>query len=472
MKDSRRGFVKTSVAGAAAVLAGGILPGFSARSYGRIIGANEKVNIAVAGIRSRGGYYYGGTGHTANYTKIKDSRVVAVCDVDENIFPIEIAQIVKLGGDKPKTVVDFRDLLDDKGIDAVSIATPDHWHALHTIWACQAGKDVYVEKPLSWSIEEGRKMVEAARKYNRIVQIGTNFRSNRITQRAIQLLQDGIIGDIYMGRATVFSHRENIGRVPDSSVPPGVHWDLHRGPAPMIPFNVNHFHYNWHWYWDTATGEFGNNGTHYIDRIRVAMKKNEHPVKVSCCGGFYGYDSDQQVPNLQAANFEYSDGKIIEMEVRSLYTPQEEESIIFHGTKGYALLGTNSFKTFAKESGQNLTKGDEQSSKKLGELQSKVLTMKDLEHDPIREGYEKNNIEYHFVNFLDCVRSRKREDLNAEVEGGHLSTAISHLGNIAYKTDRKLIFDGKTERFINDEEANSYLSRRKYREPYVLPQKV
>jgi predicted dehydrogenase len=240
----------------------------------------------------------------------------------------------------------------------------------------------------------------------------------------------------------------------------------------MIPFNTNHFHYNWHWYWDTATGEFGNNGVHSTDRIRVAMKKNEHPVKVSCCGGFYAYDSDQQVPNLQVAAFEYADGSIIELEVRSLYTPSEEDSIIFLGTKGYALLGGNSFKTFVKEPTQNLTKADELSSKKMGELQSKVLTVKDLEPDPMREGYETNSIEYHFVNFLDCVKSRKRENLNAEVEGGHYSTALSHLGNIAYKTGRKLQFDGKTEKFIKDEEANNYLSRTKYREPYVLPRKV
>jgi hypothetical protein len=176
------------------------------------------------------------------------------------------------------------------------------------------------------------------------------------------------------------------------------------------------------------------------------------------------------VPNLQAATFEYADGKIIEMEVRSLYTPQEEESIILFGTKGYALLGSNSFKTFVKEPTQNLTKGDELTSKKLGELQSKVISVKDLEPDPVREEYEKNAIEYHFVNFIDCVKSRKRENLLAEVEEGHLSTALSHLGNIAYKTGRTLQFDGKTERFIKDEEANSYLSRTKYREPYVLPQ--
>jgi predicted dehydrogenase len=467
-KVNRRKFIKKSALATAGIAAGA--PAFikGCAPYG----PNDIINVAVVGIRSRGGYYYGGTGHTANFTKIKGSRVVAICDVDENLFAKESEQIEKLGGPKPKTYVDFREMLEDKDIDAVSIASPDHWHALHTIWACQAGKDVYVEKPLSWSLEEGRKMVEAARKHNRIVQIGTNYRSNRISQKAIQMLQEGVIGDIYMGRATVFGHRRNIGRLPDSPVPAGVNWDLHRGPAPMIPFNTNHFHYNWHWYWDTATGEFGNNGVHGIDRIRVAMKKDVHPVKISCCGGFYAYDSDQEVPNLQTATFEYEDGTIMEMEVRSLYTPREEESIIFCGTNGYALLGDSSFKTFAKEAGDNLTKVDEQSSKKLGELQTMELTKDKLDPDPVREEYEKNVIEYHFVNFLDCMRSRKREKLNSEVEGGHLSTAISHLGNIAYKTGRKLTFDGKTEKFVNDEEANTYLKRTVYRDPYVMPEKI
>ena len=187
---------------------------------------SDTINVAVVGIRSRGGYY-GGGGHTANFTKIKNSRVTAICDVDENLFPQAVADIEKLGGEKPKTVVDFRDLLDDPEIDAISIASPDHWHGLQTVWACQAGKDVYIEKPLAWSIEEGRKIVDATRKYDRIVQIGTNYRSNRMTQKAIQLLQEGIIGDIYMGRATVFGHRRNIGRVPDSPIPEGVNWDMY-----------------------------------------------------------------------------------------------------------------------------------------------------------------------------------------------------------------------------------------------------
>ena len=465
---NRRKFIKKSVVGAAGIALGA--PAFikGCAQYG----PNDMINVAVVGIRSRGGYYYGGTGHTANFTKIKNARVTAICDVDANLFPQAVADIEKLGGEKPKTYVDFREMLEDKDIDAVSIASPDHWHALQTIWACQAGKDVYIEKPLSWSLEEGRKMVDAARKYDRIVQMGTNYRSNRISQKAIQMLREGIIGDIYMARATIFGHRRNIGRVADSPVPEGVNWDLHRGPAPMIPFNQNHFHYNWHWYWDTATGEFGNNGVHNIDRIRVAMQKDVHPVKISCSGGFYAYDSDQEVPNLQVGTYEYGDGTIIELEVRSLYTPKEEESIIFCGTNGYALLGDSEFKTFAKESGDNLTKVDEQSSKKLGELQTMVLTKENLDPDPVREEYEKNGIEYHFVNFLDGMRSRKRKDLNSEVEGGHLSTSLSHLGNIAYKTGRKLTFDGTAEKFINDDEANALLKRAEYRQPHVMPDKI
>ena len=449
---SRRSFIKKSM-----VASAGIAIGAPAYIKGYVQNKpSDTVNVAVAGIKSRGGYYYGGTGHTANFTKIRNSRVVAVCDVDENLFPVEIGWIEKLGGAKPKAVVDFRNLLEDKDIDAIAIATPDHWHGLQTIWACQAGKDVYIEKPLAWSISEGRKMVQAARKYNKIVQTGTNYRSNRMTQKAIQLLNDGVIGDIYLGRATVYGHRSDIGRKPDGPVPAGVNWELHRGPAPMIPFNENHFHYNWHWYWDTATGEFGNNGVHGIDRIRVAMGINEHPKKISCAGGVYAWDNDQQVPNLQTATFEYANGKIIEMEVRSLFSPGDQDGLLWLGTKGYAELGGSTFKTFLgpkKEPGLN-------------------LTMKDLEPDTMRDELEKDRIEYHFVNFLDCVRSRKRENLNAEVEGGHMSTSIMLLGNIAYKTGRKLIFDGKTETFPNDKEANSYLKRQVERKPYLLPKEV
>jgi predicted dehydrogenase len=444
--EKRREFIKKSVVVSAGLAVGApaYIEGFAQSK------PSEVMNVAVAGIGSRGGFY-GGSGHTANYTKIKNSRVVAICDVDENLFPKAIADIEKLVGTKPRTVVDFRDLLDDQDIDVISIATPDHWHALHTIWACQAGKDVYVEKPLAHTIEEGRKMVQAARKYNRVVQVGTQHRSNRISQKGIPLLQEGVIGDIYLGRASVYGHRPSIGRVQDSPVPEGVHWDLHRGPAPMIPFNKNHFHYKWHWYWDTATGEFGNNGVHGIDRVRLGMKKNVHPRKISCCGGFYLWDSDQEVPNLQVATFEYEDGAILELEVRSLFTPRDQEGLLFLGSEGYGQLRYGSFQTFLgpkREPGPS-------------------VTSENLE----KTGTEEAGIDPHFVNFLDCVRSRNWQNLVADVLEGHLSTTITHLGNIAYKTGRKLVFDNETEKFVNDKEADTYLTR-EYRKPYVLPKEV
>ncbi len=448
--ENRRGFIKKSMLASA-----GLTVGAPAYIKGYVQNKpSDVINVAVAGIRSRGGYYYGGSGHTGNFTKIKNSRVVAICDIDENLFPQAIADIEKLGGEKPKTVVDFRDLLDDPEIDAISIATPDHWHALQTIWACQAGKDVYVEKPISYTIDEGRKMVQAARKYNRVVQTGTGSRSRRLIHKAIELIHDGVIGDVYMGRGVVFSHRENIGRLPDGPVPEGVNWDLFLGPAPYRPFNQNRFHYNWHWYWDTATSEFGNNGVHYMDLIRWGMKKRVHPDKIHCCGGFYVWDSDQEIPNLQIGTFEFEDGKIMELEVRSLFTNNEEgESggIFFYGSKGWMHVGENSFKVY------------------LGPENETGPSMKESDFELSED--DKAEIDPHFVNFLDCMRSRRWQDLNADILEGHMSTAMMLMGNIAYRTGRKLIFNGNAEKFVEDADANTYLTRQ-YRPPFVLPDEV
>ncbi|MCK4346553.1 MAG: Gfo/Idh/MocA family oxidoreductase [Bacteroidales bacterium] len=447
---NRRGFIKKSMLASAGLTVGApaYIKGFAKNK------PSDVINVAVVGIRSRGGYYYGGSGHTANFTKIKNSRVVAICDIDENLFPQAIADIEKLRGEKPRTVVDFRDLLDDKEIDAVSIATPDHWHALQTIWACQAGKDVYMEKPISYTIDEGRKMVQAARKYNRIVQTGTQSRSKRLVQKAIQLIHDGVIGDVYMGRGVVFGHRANIGRLKDSPIPEGVHWDLFLGPAPYRPFNKNRFHYNWHWYWDTATSEFGNNGIHVMDEVRWGMRKRVHPKKIHCCGGFYVWDSDQEIPNLQIGTFEFEDGKIMELEVRSLFTNYEEGEkggCFFYGSKGWMHLGSNSFEVY------------------LGKTNEKGPSMKQSDFE-LNE-FDKAEIDPHFVNFLDCMRSRRWQDLNADILEGHRSTAMMLMGNIAYRTGRKLTFNGNAEKFINDDDANTYLTRQ-YRHPYVLPDEV
>jgi len=447
---NRRGFIKKSVAASASLAVGA--PAYI-KGYARNK-PNEIINVAVAGIRSRGGYYYGGTGHTANFTKIDNSRVTAICDVDENLFPQAIADIEKLGGARPATVVDFRELLDNKEIDAISVSTPDHWHALQTIWACQSGKDVYLEKPVSYSVDEGRKMVQAARKYERIIQAGTQYRSSRIVKQAIELLHDDIIGEIYMGRGVVFGHRPSIGRIADSPVPAGVHWDLHRGPAPMIPFNENHFHYNWHWYWDTSTSEFGNNGVHMMDMVRWGMKQNAHPVKISCCGGFYVWDSDQEIPNFQLGTFEFDDGRIMEVEVRSLFTNLEEGNTtgcFFYGSKGWMHLSGEGYEVYfgnENEPGPSKKKAD-------------------LEPDE----WEKAGIESHFVNFLDCMRSRKWQDLRADILQGHMSTSMMLLGNIAYRTGRKLTFNGEDEKFIDDKDADTYLTR-EFRDPYVMPREI
>lgn len=448
---NRRGFIKNSILASAGVTVGApaYIKGFAKNK------PSDTINVAVAGIRGRGGMYFGGSGHIANFTKIKNSRVVAICDVDKNLYPKTIDSIQKMGGIKPRTVEDFRDLLDNKDIDAVSIATPDYWHALQAIWACQAGKDVYVEKPISYTVEEGRKVVQAAVKYKRIVQVGTQSRSNRVVQKAIQLIHDGVIGEVYMGRGIVYGHRASIGKEENSPVPPGVNWDLYRGPAPMIPFNKNHFHYNWHWHWDTGTAEFGNNGVHVMDEVRWGMNINSHPKKIACCGGLYARESsDQEVPNLQVGTFEYENGKIMELEVRSLFTNSEEQSrdgCFFYGSKGWMYLDGDGYAVY------------------LGTKNDKGPSLKNADLDPVET--DKAHIDPHFVNFLDCVKSRRSQDLNADSLTGHMSTAMMLLGNIAYRTGRKLTFDGNTEKFINDIEADALLTR-EYRRPFTLPKEV
>jgi predicted dehydrogenase len=410
---------------------------------------------------------YGGGGHYVNYCKMPNVRVTTLCDVDERLFPEAVKNVEEIGGNTPKTVVDFRDLLDDKDIDVISIATPDHWHALQTVWACQAGKDVYIEKPISYNISEGRKMVEAARKYNRIVQVGTQNRSNQVAKEAVKFLHAGKLGDIYMGRAIVYGHRGNIGHVKHIPIPEGVHWDLFLGPAPYRPFSENRFHYNWHWYWDTSTSEFGNNGTHSMDLIRWGINKRDHPQKIHSTGGFYGWDSDQEVPNIQLASYEYEDGTILELEVRSLYTNPEfggKSGSFFYGTEGWMYLGGGEFKTFfgpKDEPGPSMSSSDTNR-----DVLKNIAEAKSEDDVKVRE------LEYaHFSNFIDCVRSRKWQDLNADILEGHMSTAFAHLGNISYRTGRKLIFNSHSERFINDEDANSYLTRN-YRHPYVMPDQV
>ncbi len=436
---TRRGFLKKSAAVTVTgtmVGAPAVVKGFAKNS------PNDIINVAVAGIKGRGGYY-GGQGHSEVFSKLPNVRVATLCDVDENLFPENVERVERNSGFRPKTEVDFRRVLEDKDIDVVTIATPDHWHALQTIWACQAGKDVYIEKPISYTIEEGRKMVQAARKYARVVQTGTNHRSAPYNQRAVDFIQDGGLGEVYMAKCCVYGARESIGHTKNVQIPKGVYWDLFLGPAPYRPYNKNRFHYNWHWFWDTSTTEMGNNAVHSLDHIRLALNKRVHPIRVHSTGGYYVFDSDQQTPNTQHAIFEYEDGVILQTEVRGLYT-NREHGVIFFGSKGYM-------------------------------ADNRVFFGRKSEPGPVFKyegpGRRFRDFPTHAQNFIDCVRTRRWQELTADILEGHMSTTLAHLANISYRTGRKLTFNPHAERFVNDDDANSYLTRI-YRPPYVMPDKV
>ena len=248
----RRSFIKKSGVATAGTLVGSQVLGQPQKRNS----PNDEVQVAVIGIRSRGKDHY------RALSKIPNVKIVTLCDIDQRLLPGAVSEVEKLTGHKPGTVTEYRKVLENPDIDAVSIATPNHWHALQTIWACQAGKDVYVEKPVSHTILEGRRMVEAARKYERVVQTGTQARSSIPTVQAIQFLNKGGLGDIYMSKGLCLKPRGSIGYVKDSNIPEGVNWDTFLGPAPYRPFNENRFHYKWHWFWDTGNGDFGNQGIH------------------------------------------------------------------------------------------------------------------------------------------------------------------------------------------------------------------
>lgn len=446
---NRRDFIKSSAAAAAA----GTL-GFNIKtSAANIKSPNDTIRVAVVGVRGQG------NSHIREYERMENVEIAAICDVDEKVRNQRCGEIEKATGKKPAEFVDIRKLLEDKSIDAISIATPNHWHSLMGIWACQAGKDVYVEKPCSHSYWEGKQLVAAARKYNRIVQHGTNSRSTEALREAMQKLQEGVIGDVYMARGLCFKWRDTIGKKPDSATPAGVDYDLWTGPAPKRPFNENRFHYNWHWNWDYGNGDIGNQGIHEMDICRWGLGVTL-PTKVFSMGDHFMFDDDQTTPNTLVSSLEFIKNgkkKMIIFEVRHWMTNNEggigqrkdDKGLvtdsncignIFYGSEGYmAIEGYNSYKTF------------------LGRKQE--------------PGPSKRSGGSNWVNFIQAVRSRKREDMNADIEEGHLSSALMHLANISYRTGRSLDFDPAKEMIVNDAKANLML-RDKYRAPFVVPEKV
>ncbi len=454
-ETSRREFVaRTAVAGAPAVRA----------AWGRT-SPNSEIRLGVVGFRSRGRDHY------HEFAKIPGVKVAFLCDIDERLFPGAVKEVEALGGNRPETFVDLRKMLERKDLDAISIASPDHWHALQTIWGCQAGKDVYVEKPVCHNIKEGRKMVEAARKYSRIVQAGLNRRSEKQNRGGVQFVREGTIGKAYRAKAVVYRGRLSVGRVQESSIPEGVNWDLFLGPAPYRAFTLNRFHYGWHNFWDTATAEMGNNGVHALDLVRWAMAKDVHPIRIHSAGGrFADADTDQETPNYQNAVFEYADGTLVDIEVTTLPSPPlggAMQGEYFFTGKGYI----SSSRRWSAVLGEFTALGTPDPASGIS-LRAVNLSFPKIEYKPgppIPEIAEPET--GHFRNFIDCVRSRRREDLHCEVLEGHMSTALCHLANIAFRTGRKLTFDPASETFPGDAEANALLGR-KYREPYVLPERV
>jgi predicted dehydrogenase len=436
----RRHFLKNSAALAASL---SVLEATSTRAAepdaeasGQKAGANDVIRLAVIGVRGRG------MEHIAGYSRLKDVKITTVCDADQNVIGAAMKAVGARNGAEPKYVQDLRRVFDDKNIDAVSIATPNHWHALATIWACQAGKDVYVEKPVSHNIFEGQRMVDAAKKYERIVQTGTQCRSHKGIQDAMAFLHSGKLGKIYMAKGLCYKPRGSIGHKPDGTPPAGLDYDLWTGPAEMRPYNPNKLHYNWHWIWNTGNGDLGNQGIHQMDLARWGLNKDEFPKAVQASGGRFGYKDDGETPNTELVSLEFDDS-LLQFEVRGLPTNDElgaKVGDIFYGTEG--VLAITSYTNWQTYLGPKLEKGPGGSG-----------------------GGD------HFANFVKAVHARDPKILAADIKQGHLSSAFCHLGNIAYRLGRKLQINPSTESFLNDTEADRMLTR-EYRAPFVVPAKV
>lgn len=424
---TRRRFLGDSFFAASLAAAGASGLGSSAFAQetgsGRRVGPNDKIRMAIIGVKGRG------MDHLRGYLDQPDAEVVAVCDVDLNMTGRAVKAVEDKGG-KVRVYQDIRKLLEDKEVDAVSMALPIHWHALASIWAMQAGKDVYVEKPVSHNVSEGRRMIEAARKYGRICQSGTQSRSTKATRDAVQYIHDGNLGKVTLARGLCYKPRNSIGIKPDGPVPAGVDYDVWLGPAPKRPFNPNRFHYEWHWMWDYGSGDLGNQGIHQMDIARWALNKNQLPNSVIAVGGRFGYVDQGETPNTAIAFYDYGDAQLI-FEVRGLPTEGVRDVKI-----GDIVYGENGYVVFSSNYGRSAAF--------------------DLDGKEIRSFSGGGN---HFRNFLDAVRSRKMDDLNAPVTEGHLSSALCHLGNVSYRLGEKAPFSTKTKRFGDNKEAYETFAR-------------
>jgi predicted dehydrogenase len=369
-------------------------------------GANDRIRVAIIGLGGRGG------DHLKLAAQVPGVEVATFCDPDQTQLEKRGAQFQQITGKKPAFEQDLRRVLDDKNIDAVTIATCNHWHALATIWACQAGKHVYVEKPVCHDLFEGRQMIAASKKYDRLMQGGTQRRSNGYFRAAVQALREGMIGDVYMARCIHYQLRESLGFKAAEPPPSTLNWDLWVGPGPMQPFHRNLVHYNWHWFWDFGNGELANNGIHYIDVARWGLNKGL-PSRIHSTGGRFGYKDQGQTPNTQLTTCGYPDGTELVVEIRGRYTNTEEgmkSGVIFYGSKGYMTASLNNDKV------EVYLGGSQKSEPPLRKL------------DDV-DRYSEDQLS-HFHNFFDAIRANQRDLLTAEINETYMSTAIPLLGNI------------------------------------------
>ena len=430
-----------------------------AASAVRVIGANDKINVGIVGLGARGPILMEFCAH------LPESRIAALCDVKQDARERAQAKLQQLSpGEKAKEFIDMRDMFADKSTDAVFLSLPVHWHALATVWGCEAGKDMFVEKPASHNIHESRRMIETARKTNRIVQVGLQGRSMAHKNHAVQLLREGAIGKVYMSKGVCFKPRPSMGKTPPEPVPPGVNWDLMLGPAPQRPYTKNRGSYTWNWFWDYGAGELTNACAHEVDVARWALGDPGMPKAAISTGGKYVWDDDQEAPNTQNCVFDYGDRQLV-LEIRALPSgPEAGEPVVpgaskypwypgglqGHLTAGTLILGGNGW-MWIDGNGFKLYRGE---GSELA-AQEKSAGSADVQQQA------------HVQNFLQACRSRNVKDLRCDVEVGATSAAVSHLATISYRVGRKIVWDDAKGRCVNDPEADKLITR-DYRKPYVV----
>ncbi|MFO0869409.1 MAG: Gfo/Idh/MocA family oxidoreductase [Pirellulales bacterium] len=428
----------------AATLTAGLAVHGGGVAAARAPGPNDKITICAMGLRGRGGSVL------STFAAQPDVTVKYVCDIDESVLQARATQVADRQGKKPETIKDYRRALEDRGVDALVIGTPDHWHALPTIHACQAGRDVYVEKPDGHNLIEGRTMVAAMKKHGRVVQLGTQARSGPHLLSAMEYLRTGQLGKVRFAKAWESSRQGAIGKPADSPPPAGIDYDLWLGPAPQRPFNRARFHGSWRWFFDYGTGDLGNDGVHRLDIARWALEtavaaQREPapgmPTRVSALGGKYYFDDAQEWPDTLMVTYDFAAGYLLtyEMRIWSSYPLHEEsEGAAVYGDQGSLVIGNSRWRAF------------------------------DAKGKLIQEQTGSYNDVGHARNFLECVRSRAKPAADLETVG-HPSSVLCHLGNAAWRAGRTLRFDAANYRFLDDPAADQYLTRPEYRRPWVLP---